>query len=139
MSPKTEAEPQPQADIVVAPVVLQLKRLTRDLRGRVKDFRLLLDQIIAVPSAADQAGLEMLAGHIARMREQLQVSGEIAAASRSAIARSDPQELTALRDQLAAYLKTLDGARNGAAASETSQPSSITQAKPSPLTSHRPE
>lgn len=135
----TEAEPQPQGEIVVSPVVLQLKRLTRDLRGRVKEFRVLLDQIIEVPSAADQAGLQSLAGHIARMREQLLVSGEIAAASRSAMARSDPDELTALRDQLVAYLKTLDSARHGGAAPDVAQPAPFTQSKPSPLASHRPE
>lgn len=135
----TGAEPQSQMGIIVSSAVLQLKRLTRDLRVRVRSARVRLGQTVTAPNVADRARREMFAGHIGRMHEPLRVPGKIVAASRSAVARSDPAELAALRDQLLVYLTAFESARHGGTLSDAVQASSFMQPKTGSLTSRRPE
>lgn len=135
----TGAEPQSQMGIVVSSAVLRLKRLTRDLRVRVRRVRVRLGQTVAAPDAPDRARREAFAGHLGRMHQPLRVSGKFVAASRSAVARSDPAELAALRDQLLVYLTAFESARHGGVPSDATQASLFMQPKTDSLTSRRPE
>lgn len=93
---------------IVPPAILQLKRLTRDLRHHVGAFQELLQQAMAQEDRPSREAFLALRANIERMRDEMIASGEIARASVAAIARQDPAELLALRDQLTGYLAALN-------------------------------
>ncbi|WP_374367969.1 hypothetical protein [Dongia sp.] len=93
---------------IVPPAILQLKRLTRDLRHYVGAFQELLREAMAQEDRPSREAFLALRASIERMRHEMIASGEIARASVAAIARQDPTELLALRDQLTGYLAALN-------------------------------
>lgn len=120
--PSAAIDPRGETGQLVPPAVLQLKRLTRDLRARVHDFNVLLAQVLDRAGPPDRAAFQRLAADIDRMRQSARASGEIARASMAAIDRGDPNELVALRDQLMGYLAALDRAPQITPTQPKSQP-----------------
>lgn len=118
----SELDKDVEAGNIVSPAVFQLKRLIRDLKARVHDFHVLLDQVLNDTASPDPAAFQRLAADVDRMRQSARASCDIAAASMRAISRGDPAELIILRDQLVDYLAALDRLPRDTPSQPESQP-----------------
>jgi glycine/D-amino acid oxidase-like deaminating enzyme len=100
---QVSASKRASADIV-PPTVLQLKRLNRDLHHRTAEFTRLLQLALRQATPSERDACLLLLADIDRMRQQVHLSGAFAAATMVTIARQDPAELLALRDQLLSHM-----------------------------------
>jgi hypothetical protein len=111
--PQDEATPgeatpaQPGADIV-PPTILQLKRLNRDLHQRTAEFTRLMQAALRQADPPEREQCLRLLAELDRMRQQIHLSGEFAQATMATIARQNPAELLALRDQILGYMSLFD-------------------------------
>lgn len=93
---------------IVPQTILQLKRLTRDLHQRTAEFASLMHVALQQATPEERAACHRLLADVDHMRQQISLSGEIAQASMAAIARQNPDELVALRDELLSYMALFD-------------------------------
>lgn len=105
---RNPATPARASAEIVPPTTLQLKRLTRDLHKRTAEFARLMQVALPQSTPLERAACRRLLADVNHMRQKILLAGEIAQASMAAIARQDPAELIALRDELLSYMALFD-------------------------------